>query len=63
MTRQQKQAYAEPEVLRDILQRALAGKKFRLHCGHHITFNAVLGNDLTVRNGKNLTVICAQCGY
>ena len=63
MTRQQKQAYAEPEVLRDILQRALAGKKFKLSCGHHITFNTVLGNDLTVRNGKELRVICAQCGY
>lgn len=63
MTRQQKQLYNEPEVLRDILQRALAGKKFRLQCGHHITFNATLGNDLTVRNGKELRVICAQCGY
>jgi len=63
MTRQQKQLYNEPEILREILQRALAGKKFRLDCGHHITFNAALGNDLTVRNGKELTVICAQCGY
>lgn len=63
MTRQQKQLYNEPEILRDILKRALAGKKFRLDCGHHITFNATLGNDLTVRNGKELTVICAQCGY
>lgn len=63
MTRQQKSAYSEPEILRDILKRALAGKKFRLDCGHHITFNATLGNDLTVRNGKELTVICAQCGY
>jgi len=63
MTRLQKQAYAEPEALRDILKRVLAGKKFRLQCGHHITFNTVLGNDLTIRNGKELTVICAQCGY
>lgn len=63
MTRQQKQLYNEPEVLRDILQRVLAGKKFRLQCGHHITFNATLGNDLTIRNGKELRVICAQCGY
>jgi hypothetical protein len=63
MTRRQKQAYSEPEALKDILRRVLAGKKFRLECGHHITFNAVLGNDLTVRNGKELTVICAQCGY
>ena len=63
MTKLQKQAYAEPEALRDILKRVLGGKKFRLQCGHHITFNSTLGNDLTVRNGKELTVICAQCGY
>lgn len=63
MTRVQKQAYAEPEVLRDILKRMLAGKKFRLQCGHHITFNSELGNDLTIRNGRELKVICAQCGY
>ena len=63
MTRQQKEAYNEPGVLRNILQETLSGKKFRLDCGHHITFNAMLGNDLTVRNGKELKVICAQCGY
>jgi hypothetical protein len=63
MTNKQKEAYNEPEILRNILQRTLAGKKFRLDCGHHITFNAVLGNDLTVRNGKRLKVICTQCGY
>jgi len=63
MTRQQKQAYAEPDILKDILKRTLYRKKFRLQCGHHITFNTTLGNDLTVRNGKDFTVICAQCGY
>lgn len=63
MTRCQKQAYSEPEILKAILKRELAGKKFRLDCGHHITFHAVLGNDLTVRNGKEFEVICAQCGY
>ena len=63
MTRQQKQAYAEPDILKDLLKRTLYRRKFRLQCGHHITFNTYLGNDLTVRNGKDLTVICAQCGY
>jgi len=63
MTRIQKQAYDEPDILKDILKRTLYGRKFRLQCGHHITFNSTLGNDLTVRNGKNLTLICAQCGY
>ena len=62
MTREQKQAYEEPEALRAILQ-SLSGRKFRLDCGHHITFGEVLGNDLTIRNGKKFEVICALCGY
>lgn len=62
MTSDQKQAYKEPQVLRDVLQRTLAGLKFRLDCGHHVTFLEVLGNDVTIRNGKKLKIICAQCG-
>ena len=62
MTREQKQAYEEPEALRAILQ-SLSGRKFRLDCGHHITFGEILGNDLTIRNGKDFKVICALCGY
>ena len=62
MTREQKQAYEEPEALRAILQ-SLSGRKFRLDCGHHITFGEVLGNDLTIRNGKDFKIICALCGY
>jgi len=63
MTRTEKSRYDEPEALKEILRRALYGKKFKLECGHHITFGQVLANDLTVRNGKDFTVICAQCGY
>ncbi|MGD9949123.1 MAG: hypothetical protein AB7U29_11675 [Desulfobulbus sp.] len=63
MTQKQKKRYQEPEVLREILHRELHGKKFTLDCGHHITFGETLGNDLTVRNGKELKVICAVCGY
>lgn len=64
MTKDQKLRYQGPEVLIDILRRELIGKSFRLQCGHHITFgHQNLGNDLTVRNGKKLKVICAQCGY
>jgi len=63
MTRKQKQQYQEPEILRDILQRVLAGKKFQLQCGHHVTFGEYFGNDVTIRNGKKFKIICTQCGY
>lgn len=63
MTQKQKKRYQQAEVLKEILHRELQGRKFVLQCGHHITFGEPLGNDLTVRNGKELTVICAVCGY
>ena len=63
MTRKQIQQYQEPEVLRDILQRVLAGKKFKLSCSHVVTFAEVLGNDVIILNGKKLKIICTQCGY
>ena len=63
MTRKQIQRYQQSEALRDILQRALTGKKFRLHCAHHVTFGEILGNDVTIRNGKQFKIICTQCGY
>ena len=63
MTRKQKQQYQQPEMLRDILQRVLVGMKFRLDCGHHVTFGEILGNDVTIRNGKKFRIICTQCGY
>jgi hypothetical protein len=61
MTRAEITKYDEPEALKAILQRTFAGLKFKLDCGHHITFNAVLGNDLIIRNGKKLTITCSQC--
>ena len=63
MTKEEKALYDEPELLGDILKRVLAGKKFRLHCGHHVTFGQYLGNDVTIRNGKKFKIICSQCGY
>jgi hypothetical protein len=63
MTRKQIQRYQQPEALREILQRILSGKKFRLHCGHVVTFGEYFGNDVTIRNGKKFKIICAQCGY
>ncbi len=63
MTNEQKREYQHPELLRDILIRILKGKKFRLECGHHVTFGHNLGNDVTIYNGKELKVVCSQCGY
>jgi len=63
MTDEQKAKYREPELLRDILMRVLEGKKFRLDCGHHVSFFHHLGNDVTIYNGKKLKIICSQCGY
>ena len=63
MTRKQIQQYQQPEKLQDILQRILSGKKFKLMCGHHVTFGEILGNDVIIRNDKELKIICTQCGY
>ncbi|HUT62940.1 MAG TPA: hypothetical protein VMZ04_03180 [Anaerolineae bacterium] len=63
MTKEQLKKYHEPELLKDILTRVLKGKKFTLDCGHHITFNHNLGNDITIYNGRELKIICSQCGY
>jgi len=62
MTKQQKEVYEDTARLREILSR-LKGRKFKLDCGHHVTFGHFLGNDITVRNGKKPEIICSQCGY
>jgi len=62
MTKAQKQQYQNPEALRDILNR-LRGKKFKLDCGHYVTFGYFLGNDITIRNGKDVKIVCSKCGY
>lgn len=63
MTKEQKTLYRSTDELRDILGQALKGKKFRLDCGHHVSFFGFLGNDITIYNGKKLKIICSQCGY
>jgi len=56
------QTYEETEALKQIIKK-LKGKKFKLDCGHHVTFGYFLGNDITIYNGKEPKIICAQCGY
>jgi len=63
MTKKQKAEYAEVDELRTLLEKTLAGKKFKLHCGHHVTFSYYLGNHITIYNGKKFKIICSECGY
>ncbi len=63
MTKAQETLYHGTDELRNILKQALEGKKFVLDCGHHITFHHSLGNDITIYNGRELKIICSQCGY
>jgi len=63
MTNEQENNYLETDVLRKILEETLTGMKFILDCGHHISFGHYLGNDITIYNGKELKIICSQCGY
>ena len=63
MTKEEKERYDEPELLRDILHRTLNGRRFQLECGHHVTFGQYLGNKVTIRNDKKFKIICSQCGY
>jgi len=65
MTQEQREKYQETDELREVF-RQLAGRKFKLDCGHHVTFgNNFLGNDITVyQTGKDgPEIICSQCGY
>ena len=62
MTKEQERKYEEPEALEHELQK-LAGRKFKLDCGHHVTVGHFLGNDITIINGKHLKIICSLCGY
>lgn len=62
MTNNQKEKYEPTDNLRLVLHQ-LKGRKFKLDCGHHITFGYYLGNDITIHNGKRLEIICSLCGY
>ena len=64
MTRTQKDKYKSAEALRQLLWQTLAGRKFKLQCGHHITFGQQLANDIAIKNGaKGFKVICSLCSY
>ena len=64
MTKAEKENYEDADELRRLLCELLAGRKFRLDCGHYCSFGYHLGNDVTICNGnKEFRIICSQCGY
>jgi len=62
MTKTQRLEYRPTRELRWLLN-ILKREKFILDCGHHVTFNEVLGNNVTIYNGSELRITCSQCGY
>ncbi len=62
MNKDEIKLYEDTENLRRILNR-LKHRKFKLDCGHHVTFGCFLGNDITIRNGTTFQITCSQCGY
>ena len=62
MTVIEKTAYEDADALRAVIEN-LKGRKFKLDCGHHVTFGHPLGNNVTIYNGKTQEIICSQCGY
>ena len=57
MKSSKKKQYKTAEELRRILE-VLQHGKYALDCGHHVTFNQVLGNNVIILNGKSLRIIC-----
>jgi len=45
------------------LKLLIKGGKYRLDCGHHVTLNHNLGNNIAIINGKELQIICTLCLY
>ena len=62
MTKEQLQEYRPTRELREVLD-VLNREKFSLDCGHHVTFNEVLGNNVIIYNGSELRITCSECGY
>ena len=45
----------------DSLKKIIANQKFVLDCGHHVTLNHNLGNNVVIINGTELKVVCTLC--
>lgn len=62
MTKEKESDYESSEELKKVIE-GLKGRKFKLDCGHHITFGHNFGNDISIYQGHPLHIICTQCGY
>jgi hypothetical protein len=62
MTSEQERKYGEVEELKEEIEK-LRGRKFRLDCGHHVTFGHHLGSDIMIYNGKKYKIYCSLCCY
>ena len=62
MTSEQEKKYQEVKKLKEIIEK-LRDRKFKLDCGHHVTFGHNLGNDIMIYNGKKSKIICSLCCY
>jgi len=62
MTIEQKRQYEETDALRRILE-GIKGRKFKLDCGHHVTFGHHIGSDITIFNGARFKIICSLCSH
>jgi len=51
--------YEDIEKLKALIRNG----KYLLDCGHHVTLNHNLGNDIAILNGKDLKIICTLCLY
>ena len=54
-----KATYEDVETLKRLIQKG----KYRLDCGHHVTLNHNLGNNIAILNGRELKIICTLCLY
>jgi hypothetical protein len=61
MTKDEKKQYRPVNELIQQLSK-LAGQKFQLSCGHHITWGRFLANDIIIYNGEKLSIVCLNCG-
>ncbi len=52
-------AYEDIEKLKSLIKNG----KYLLDCGHHVTLNHNLGNNIAILNGKELRIICTLCLY
>ena len=62
MTQEKEAAYEDTKALKQVIM-GLKDRKFRLECGHHVTFGYWIGNDITIYNEKEPTIICSLCGH